>query len=107
VSVSLDDFGTAFSSLSWLRELPIDSVKIDRAFVAGMERDTRDLAIVKSIVGLAAAFSQRIVAEGIETPGQAKMLRDCGLEYGQGYLFAAPAPIEEIDASWMRRVTGA
>src|SRR5688572_9471137 len=65
VSISLDDFGTAYSSLSWLRKLPIDKVKIDRTFVAGIIDEPEDLAIVKTIIDLAKAFQREVVAEGV------------------------------------------
>jgi EAL domain-containing protein (putative c-di-GMP-specific phosphodiesterase class I)/GGDEF domain-containing protein len=94
--VALDDFGTAFSSLSWLRNLPIDVIKIDRSFVAGIANDHRDWAIVKSIVGLAKAFDQVVIAEGIESQEQCHMLRTLGLEYGQGFLFSQAEPVERL-----------
>jgi EAL domain-containing protein (putative c-di-GMP-specific phosphodiesterase class I)/GGDEF domain-containing protein len=104
VKVGLDDFGTAFSSLSWLRQLPIDIIKIDRSFVSGIAEDQRDLAIVKSIVGLAKAFDQTVVAEGIETRAQLDVLSSLGLGYGQGYLFAQPEAVEKFTQPWMQSV---
>ncbi len=97
VCISLDDFGTAYSSLSWLRKLPIDKVKIDRSFVAGVTHEPEDLAIVKSIVDLAKAFQRDVVAEGVETPEQLRLLRQLGVEHAQGFLFAQPLPLEKID----------
>jgi EAL domain-containing protein (putative c-di-GMP-specific phosphodiesterase class I) len=99
VNISLDDFGTAYSSLTWLRRLPIDKIKIDRAFVAGIEREACDLAIVKSVIQLAKAFKHEVVAEGVETPGQLSILRELGVDYVQGFLFARPAPLETLSAA--------
>jgi EAL domain-containing protein (putative c-di-GMP-specific phosphodiesterase class I) len=104
VQVSLDDFGTAYSSLCWLRRLPIDKVKIDRSFVAGIMQDPQDLAIVKSIVELARAFKRDVVAEGVETVAQLRLLRELGVDHAQGYLFAQPLPIEKIDARALREL---
>lgn len=102
VQISLDDFGTAYSSLCWLRRLPIDKVKIDRSFVAGMTRDPQDLAIVKSIIELAKACKRDVVAEGVETVEQLRILRELGVDHAQGYLFAQPLPLEKIDARALR-----
>jgi predicted signal transduction protein with EAL and GGDEF domain len=99
VNISLDDFGTAYSSLSWLRRLPIDKVKIDRSFVAGIEHDPKDLAIVRSIVDLARAFDRDVVAEGVENTNQMRILFELGVVYAQGYLFAGPQPIDKVDAA--------
>ena len=104
VHVSLDDFGTAYSSLSWLRELPVDEVKIDRAFVAGITTDARDLAIVRGVASLGQAFARSLVAEGIETHEQLLLLKGMGLTLGQGYLFAEPVAIDRIDAAWVERI---
>lgn len=104
VQISLDDFGTAYSSLSWLRQLPIDKVKIDRSFVAGITHQPADLAIVRSIVELAKAFSRDVVAEGVETVEQLRVLRELGVDHAQGYLFARPQPIDQIDASGIREL---
>ncbi len=70
VQISLDDFGTAYSSLCWLRKLPIDKIKIDRSFVAGITHEQQDLAIVKSIIELAKTFNRDVVAEGVESVEQ-------------------------------------
>jgi EAL domain-containing protein (putative c-di-GMP-specific phosphodiesterase class I)/GGDEF domain-containing protein len=102
VQVSLDDFGTAYSSLCWLRKLPIDKVKIDRTFVSGILHEPQDLAIVRSIIDLAKAFNRDVVAEGVETVEQLKLLRELGVDHAQGYLFAPPQPLEKIDARALR-----
>ncbi len=104
VGISLDDFGTAYSSLSWLRELPIDKVKIDRSFVSGIATEAGDLAIVKSIVDLAKAFNRDIVAEGVETAEQLRMVSALGVDHAQGFLFARPQPIERIDVRALREL---
>jgi predicted signal transduction protein with EAL and GGDEF domain len=104
VNISLDDFGTAYSSLSWLRKLPIDKVKIDRSFVAGIEHERKDLAIVRSIVELAAAFERDVVAEGVENLNQLRILRELGVAHAQGYLFARPQPLEKIEAAKLKRL---
>jgi len=99
VKISLDDFGTAYSSLSWLRKLSIDKVKIDRSFVAGIEHEPKDLAIVRSIVDLTKAFERDLVAEGVENANQLRILRELGVDHAQGFLFARPEPIEKLDAA--------
>ncbi|HEU5137015.1 MAG TPA: GGDEF and EAL domain-containing protein [Steroidobacteraceae bacterium] len=99
VSISLDDFGTAYSSLSWLRKLSIDKLKIDRSFVAGIEHEPKDLAIVRSIVELTRAFNRDVVAEGVENLNQLRILRSLGAQHAQGYLFARPEPLEKLDAA--------
>jgi predicted signal transduction protein with EAL and GGDEF domain len=102
VKISLDDFGTAHSSLSWLRGLPVDNLKIDRSFVIGVEHDRRDEAIVQSILGLGAAFDQTVVAEGIETSNQLRKLSQLGLRFAQGNLFAEPRAPAGVDDAWLR-----
>jgi EAL domain-containing protein (putative c-di-GMP-specific phosphodiesterase class I) len=105
VKIGLDDFGTAFSSLSWLRWLPIDTIKIDRGFVAGVPTDKRNTAIVKAIVELAATFEHSVVAEGIETQEQLRALRELGIHRGQGFLFASPQPVEAFTQDWLRSIS--
>jgi diguanylate cyclase (GGDEF)-like protein len=102
VRISLDDFGTAYSSLSWLRRLPIDQVKIDRSYVSGIEHEPRDLAIVRSVVELAKSFSRDVVAEGVESPAQLELLRHLGVNYAQGFLFARPTAATKLDVAQLR-----
>ncbi len=90
VQVAVDDFGTGYSSLSYLRRLEIDCVKIDRSFVAGVSSRGQDAALVRSIVELAHALDLQVIAEGIEVPGEAEVLRESGCRLGQGFLFAGP-----------------
>jgi diguanylate cyclase (GGDEF)-like protein len=90
LTIALDDFGTYYSSLTYLKRLPIDTVKIDRSFVAGLPFVKSDVAIVSGILGLARALERTAVAEGIETEQQRSWLARAGCEYGQGYFFARP-----------------
>ncbi len=90
VHLAIDDFGTGYSSMSYLKRFPVDSLKIDRAFVDGLGRDPEDTAICTAVVTLAHALEMRVVGEGIETPEQLDALRNLGCEYGQGYLFGRP-----------------
>lgn len=92
VLVALDDFGTGYSSLSVLRTLPIDVMKIDRAFVQDLPADTSAMAIVRTIVTLAKSLHMHLVAEGVETQAQASLLRDLGCDELQGYFYSKPVP---------------
>jgi EAL domain-containing protein (putative c-di-GMP-specific phosphodiesterase class I) len=93
VALSVDDFGTGYSSLDYLRRLDVDSVKIDRSFVAGIGEEPRDAALVRSIIQLGHALGLTMVAEGVEDVGQEHFLRDAGCELAQGWLFGRPAPL--------------
>jgi diguanylate cyclase (GGDEF)-like protein len=97
-SLSLDDFGTGYSSLSYLKRFSLDKLKIDRSFITDLPDDVEDVAITEAIVGLAKILSMRIVAEGIESGAQAAMLRTLGCQYGQGYYFSKPLPVERMSA---------
>jgi diguanylate cyclase len=101
IRVGLDDFGTGFSSLSWLLSLPIDAVKIDRSFVSSLPGDWRSAAIVRALTDLGRCFGQQVVAEGIDSRDQLSALMEMGLPLGQGYLFAAPAPVEQFTPAWL------
>jgi diguanylate cyclase (GGDEF)-like protein/PAS domain S-box-containing protein len=90
VRFALDDFGTGFSSLTYLRRLPVNSLKIDQSFVRDMLQDPDDLAIVESVVGLCAAFRHQVVAEGVESADHALMLMEMGCYLVQGYGIARP-----------------
>ena len=97
VRLAIDDFGTGSSSLGYLREFPIDEIKIDRTFVRGMVEDPADGTIlVQAILGLARALHLEVVAEGIELPEQLDGLRASGCETGQGFIFASPVVADEI-----------
>lgn len=99
VRISLDDFGTGFSSLSYLRSLPIDTIKIDKSFVDDIHHESGP--IIKAIRSLADAFGIDVIAEGVETADQAATLVETGVTLLQGYLFARPVPEAEV-ANWLQ-----
>lgn len=92
VRFALDDFGTGYSTLTYLKRLPLDSLKIDRSFVHHMLDDAQDRAIVEGVIGLARTFGCTVIAEGVESPAQARTLLDLGCQIGQGTGIAAPMP---------------
>ena len=96
-SVALDDFGTGYSSLSRLKDLPLDCLKIDRSFVMHMTEDVRTRAIVESVCAVGKALGLSLVAEGVETPAQFKLLGQMGCDRIQGYLLAKPLPFEQLE----------
>jgi diguanylate cyclase (GGDEF)-like protein/PAS domain S-box-containing protein len=101
VRLAIDDFGTGYSNLSYLKQFPIDRLKIDRSFVCGVPDDQNDNAIVQAILAVARALGLATIGEGIETLAQAEYLREQGCDEFQGYLFAPPRPAEELE-SWFR-----
>lgn len=106
VQTALDDFGTGYSSLSHLRSLPVDEVKVDQGFVRDMLSDLSDYNIVRSVLGLAEAFSLRSVAEGVESPEHIATLQSLDCQLGQGYVFSRPLPASEVAgflAEWPAR----
>jgi diguanylate cyclase (GGDEF)-like protein len=100
VRLSVDDFGTGASSLSYLRQWPVHEVKIDDSFVQGMATDSGDLAIVRAVVSLSREFGLTVVAEGVESELTLDLLEEMGCEIGQGYLFSRPLPYERLEA-WL------
>ncbi|MFT3821110.1 MAG: EAL domain-containing protein [Rubrivivax sp.] len=105
VRFALDDFGTGYSTLTYLKRLPVDVLKIDRSFVHHMLDDPQDRAIVEGVVGLARTFGCAAVAEGVESPAQARTLLDMGCDIGQGTGIAAPMPAGQV-ANWARQYKG-
>jgi diguanylate cyclase (GGDEF)-like protein/PAS domain S-box-containing protein len=99
VRVALDDFGTGWSSMSHLRDLPVDQVKIDRSFTAGAASDPRDRAIVRATADLAAALGLELVAEGVETPEQRRAVAEVGCTLLQGWHLSRPLPPEKVPAA--------
>jgi diguanylate cyclase (GGDEF)-like protein len=106
VRLAVDDFGIGYSSLAYLRRLPVHEVKVDRTFVQGMATDPGDLAIVRAIVDLARHFGLSVVAEGVESELTLGRLDEIGCDFGQGFLFSRPLPYERLEA-WLHAQTEA
>lgn len=97
IQVSLDDFGTGYSSLSYLKKFHIDYVKIDQSFVRNLEEHSDDMALCEAIIVMAHKLDMQVVAEGIETEQQFRLLKAAGCDYGQGYFFSRPVSAEEFE----------
>jgi EAL domain-containing protein (putative c-di-GMP-specific phosphodiesterase class I) len=104
VHFSLDDFGTGYSSLQYLKQLPLDQLKIDQSFVRDLVSNQSDYAIVRTIIAMAQGLNLNVIAEGVETEDQRQILLSNGCTHFQGYLFSKPVPIEEFEALLMRDV---
>ena len=101
VSIAIDDFGTGFSSLGYLSRLPVDTLKIDRSFVIDMTASPQGLALVSTIITLAHSLKLKVVAEGVETEEQARLLRLLNCNEMQGYLFSKPVPCEIFETRFL------
>jgi diguanylate cyclase (GGDEF)-like protein/PAS domain S-box-containing protein len=106
VRIAIDDFGTGYSSLNYLRQFPIDVLKIDRSFVTDLGQMGEATAIVTSVIDLARALSLETVAEGVETSDQRRHLTSLGCDVAQGYLWASPAPSDQLDQWLTPSITG-
>jgi diguanylate cyclase (GGDEF)-like protein/excisionase family DNA binding protein len=95
VGLVLDDFGTGYSSLAYLKQLPLDTIKIDRSFVTGLDQGDPNLPIVTAMIALAHGLGMGVVGEGVETPDQARRLRELGCDRAQGFRYAQPLPADE------------
>ena len=98
LNIAIDDFGTGYSSLAYLAKLPVHSLKIDRSFVIAMANDPDTLTLVSTIISLARSLRLKVVAEGVETEEQAKILRLLRCDQMQGYLISRPVPEVELQA---------
>ena len=101
--ISLDDFGTGFSSLSYFRDLPVDEIKIDQNFVMNMMTSHRDMAIVRAVIDLAHNFSMKVVAEGVEDKVIAEKLAEMGCDILQGYFFDKPLRVDLFESQYRLR----
>jgi len=96
ISLHIDDFGTGYSSLAYLRDLPVDALKIDRAFIKRLGSVAADESVVAAVIAMAAALSLDVVAEGVETELQLRVLGELGCQIAQGFLFARPMPYDDL-----------
>jgi EAL domain-containing protein (putative c-di-GMP-specific phosphodiesterase class I) len=96
IELSIDDFGTGFSSLSYLRRLPVGELKIDKSFVQGVLVHRQDQILIKATIDLAHRLGMSVVAEGVEDEQSAAMLAQLGCDLGQGYLYSKPLPGREL-----------
>lgn len=115
VCISIDDFGTGFSSMSYLRHLPLDALKIDRSFVTDVDNDTRNASICRALLSLGHSLGLEVIAEGVERIGQYEWLKEHGCDQVQGYLFGMPMPLDKVieslngadPRSWLAQGTAA
>ena len=98
IQLSLDDFGTGYSALSYLKNLPIDTLKIDRIFIEHISHNAQDQVIVASLINLSHSLNLIVIAEGVETKEQVEFLRSLGCDRIQGYFFYKALPAEEIES---------
>ena len=105
VQISIDDFGTGYSSLAYLRDLPIDELKLDRSFIFPMADDARAAALVASTITLAHSLGLRMVAEGVENSTALTELTRLGCDQAQGYYLSRPVPPAELDHWLNQRAT--
>ncbi len=102
VTLSIDDFGTGYTSLSYLKQLPVQQLKIDKTFVMNLTSDSADQRIVRSAIQLAHGFGMTVVAEGVESQGVAEQLREYGCDFAQGFHLGRPQAAIDIETTWLR-----
>ena len=96
IKLSMDDFGTGYSSLSYLKKFELDYLKIDQSFTKNLAPGSEDMILSEAIITMAQKLGLKVIAEGIETAEQRKLLLDSGCDYGQGYYFSRPVPGDEF-----------
>jgi diguanylate cyclase (GGDEF)-like protein/PAS domain S-box-containing protein len=96
IQIALDDFGTGYASLTHLKQFPVDHIKIDRSFVRDLEQDSDDEAIIAAVISLGKSLQLQVTAEGVETHGQARRLRELGCDHAQGFLYAKPMAASQV-----------
>ncbi|MDQ7050694.1 MAG: bifunctional diguanylate cyclase/phosphodiesterase [Enterobacterales bacterium] len=101
ISVAVDDFGTGYSSLGYLNKFPLSKLKIDRSFVTAIDTDKNNYAIVEAIIALSKSLGMKVIAEGIETEAELKVLKDLACDIGQGYLFSKPLTVEDFSKYYL------
>ena len=101
ISISIDDFGTGYSSLSYLQRLPVDTLKIDQAFVREIDESDSLPPLIQAIIALGRGLRLSVLAEGVETTRQLTLLKEAGCDLAQGFLLGKPVPVEEADAIWL------
>jgi diguanylate cyclase (GGDEF)-like protein len=105
VRLSVDDFGTGYASLGYLKRLPVSELKLDKSFVNDLEREASDRALADAVIGIGQALGLEVVAEGVETPGQRELLIRAGCAIAQGFLFTRALPADEL-VTWLERERG-
>jgi len=103
IRLSVDDFGTGYSSLSYLHKLPVNTLKIDRAFIQDIDSSSRNSGIVAAIIGIAQALKLDVISEGIDNPEQIKYLQQLNCQFGQGFLFSKPLPADDIQMLFAKK----
>ena len=100
-TLAIDDFGTGYSSLNYLKNLPVDILKIDQIFIKDMEQNSDDRALVKGIIALADSLGMKTIAEGVETEAQRDIVSGLGCNIIQGYLISKPVPLDEFEQNFL------
>lgn len=105
VNISLDDFGTGYSSLNYVNKLPIDKIKIDRSLIMNLEKDNKNMTIIKSIIRMGHSLNIKIIAEGIETEKQLSILKELECDFIQGYLIGKPMEAADFEKEFINKET--